>query len=67
MATEPTPFQVLAESLLNLPEMLASQAALSQLPKFSGKSSEFQNWILEIERYFIIYRCDDDRKIKVIF
>lgn len=63
----PPPFQVLTESLLNLPETIFANTALTQLPRFAGKSQEFQNWILELERYFIIHNCDENRKIKVTF
>lgn len=67
MASEATPFQVLAQSLLTLPDMLAAQASLSQLPKFSGTTSEYRNWMLELERHFMINRCDEDRQIKILF
>jgi len=69
MATgsQQTPFQVLAESLINLPDTLYANTALTQLPRFSGKSSEFHDWTLELERFFMIHNCDEARKIKIVF
>ena len=69
MATgqQQTPFQVLAESLIHLPETLYANTALTQLPRFSGKSTEFHDWTLELERFFMIHDCDETKKVKIVF
>jgi len=69
MATGPQPsaIQLLTDALRELPDTLTSTSALTQLPKFSGKTNEFQDWVLELERHFLVFGCDDAKKKKVVF
>ena len=64
---QPSAIQLLTDALRDLPDTLSATSALGQLPKFSGKNQDFDDWIRELERHFLVFDCNDVKKKRIVF
>ena len=54
-------FRAITIQLASLTSAVHSQGVANIVPTFSGKPSEFKNWIKAIQRYEILTRVDDEK------